>query len=327
MKLINLFILIAVKLVRLHPIDNPGTQPHLDFDHCYREATSHNEAKAQNSLGLCYEDGVGVEKNETAAVEWYTKAANQGFADAQLNLGFCYEDGIGVEKNFTAAVEWFTMAANQGHDDAQFGLGDFYYAGIGVEKNYSTAVEWFTKAANQGYDRAQYNVGNFYFNGIGVDQNYSTAVEWYTKAANQGHADAQFGLGICYLDGIGVEKNYTAAAEWFLEAAKNPSLKIFIAKSLAKENMTDLARTIISQDQIQPDVAFGREDPCHVCYGESDDKVIFSCNHATVCFDCFLNCVKNDMFNCPSCNLEISDVGLMPKTKRSIFQWFPFFQW
>ena len=38
-------------------------------------------------------------KDEKKAVEWYEKAAAQGYASAQYNLGVCYEDGQGVAKD------------------------------------------------------------------------------------------------------------------------------------------------------------------------------------------------------------------------------------
>ena len=58
------------------------------------------------------------EKNEEA-FEYYLKAARQGDALAQYNLGICYDNGYGVEKDLSEAVIWFRKAANQGHAEAQ----------------------------------------------------------------------------------------------------------------------------------------------------------------------------------------------------------------
>ena len=46
-----------------------------------------------------YRDGRGVDKYLSIAVEWYRKAAKQDHADAQNNLGLMYEYGDGVDKN------------------------------------------------------------------------------------------------------------------------------------------------------------------------------------------------------------------------------------
>ena len=59
---------------------------------------------------LCYGSG-----NYPEAVKWFQKAAEQGYAEAQNNLGVCYMNGIGVSKNNDEAVKWFRQAARQGH--------------------------------------------------------------------------------------------------------------------------------------------------------------------------------------------------------------------
>ncbi|MBQ9771958.1 MAG: sel1 repeat family protein, partial [Lentisphaeria bacterium] len=53
---------------------------------------------------------------------WYRKAAEQGNALAQYNLGVCYENGEGVQKDLVQAVFWFRKAADQGYAQAQEAL-------------------------------------------------------------------------------------------------------------------------------------------------------------------------------------------------------------
>ena len=146
---------------------------------------------AQACLGVMYQHGWGVDKNEATAVEWYRKAAEQGYATAQRNLGEMYQYGSGVDKNESTAVEWYRKAAKQGYATAQRNLGYMYQYGLGVDRNYSSAVEWYRNAAEQGYATAQINLGLMYQHGRGVDKNESTAAEWYRKAGDQGHAAAQ----------------------------------------------------------------------------------------------------------------------------------------
>ena len=73
-------------------------------------------------------------------MEWYRKAAEQGSTDAQFNLIIMYENGWGVDKNDSSAVQWYREAAEKGHDDAQFNLVMMYENGWGVVKNNSIAV-------------------------------------------------------------------------------------------------------------------------------------------------------------------------------------------
>ncbi len=76
-------------------------------------------APAQNEIGVFYENGRGVPKLDSEAVDWYRAAADQGFAEAQYNLGRMYADGKGVPKNEANARDWFAKAAKQGHAAAK----------------------------------------------------------------------------------------------------------------------------------------------------------------------------------------------------------------
>ena len=69
-------------------------------------------------MGVCYDNGEGVEKDKRKAFGWYERAAEQGLAEAQYNLGVCYEYGRGVEKDENKAFEWYEKAAEQGHVEA-----------------------------------------------------------------------------------------------------------------------------------------------------------------------------------------------------------------
>ena len=76
-------------------------------------------ALAQNNLGVCYENGIGVAEDKRKAFEWYRKAAEQGHVDAQYNLGVCYGDGLGVAKDGGRVSKWLRKGfAEQGDADA-----------------------------------------------------------------------------------------------------------------------------------------------------------------------------------------------------------------
>lgn len=51
-------------------------------------------------------------------MELYDKAAKQGHAKAQFNLGVCYIDGIGVNKNRAKGVRLLRQAYKNGISDA-----------------------------------------------------------------------------------------------------------------------------------------------------------------------------------------------------------------
>jgi uncharacterized membrane protein YedE/YeeE len=50
---------------------------------------------------------------------WYRRAALQGYAEAQFALGLLYEEGHGVTRDEREALAWYRKAADQGHPIAK----------------------------------------------------------------------------------------------------------------------------------------------------------------------------------------------------------------
>ena len=80
-----------------------------------RSLADRGDAAAQYNLGIMYENGRGVRKDDAEAVRWYRKAADQGHLEAQNNLGAMYEDGHGVPQDYVEAVRWYRKAAINGN--------------------------------------------------------------------------------------------------------------------------------------------------------------------------------------------------------------------
>jgi len=102
------------------------------------------------------------------AYEEFLAAATAGHADSQFNVALMHEQGIGVEKDEEAAVAWYAEAASQGHAAAQYNLGVLYENGRGTEIDFARANEWYRKAAVQGDALAIGNLGMLYVRGEGV---------------------------------------------------------------------------------------------------------------------------------------------------------------
>ena len=75
-------------------------------------------AESQWSLGMCYQEGIGVEKNAVTAFESYMKAAAQGLAMAKFCVGTSYASGYGVAKDMNKSFEWLNKAIMQGYQPA-----------------------------------------------------------------------------------------------------------------------------------------------------------------------------------------------------------------
>ena len=70
------------------------------------------------------------------------KAADQGHADAQYNLGVAYEHGQGVPKDDAQAAAWLRKAAAKGNAEAMIALALMYSHAQGVSLNYEVALQW-----------------------------------------------------------------------------------------------------------------------------------------------------------------------------------------
>ena len=77
------------------------------------------DAFAQYNLGLRYDIGEGVLKDDAEAVRWYRLSADQGNASAQNNLGLRYDNGEGVLKDSVLAHMWFNIAGANGSETAR----------------------------------------------------------------------------------------------------------------------------------------------------------------------------------------------------------------
>lgn len=101
----------------------------------FRAAADKGDANSQFNVGLMYEQGIGVGKDEKEAVAWYRKAAEQGNSNAQYNLAVLYENGRGTKVDFAKALQWYRKAAIQGDELAVGNLGMLYVRGQGVSED------------------------------------------------------------------------------------------------------------------------------------------------------------------------------------------------
>ena len=131
-----------------------------------------------------------IEAENKAFAETKAKA-EAGDAEAQFNLGVMYDEGEGVPKDDKEAVKWWQKAADQGNAKTQVNLGGMYEKGQGVGQDFKEAFKWYQTAADQGFVNAQYNLGVMYDNGQGVEQDYMTTYAWWNIAATNGDQDAK----------------------------------------------------------------------------------------------------------------------------------------
>lgn len=90
----------------------------------------------------------GVRRNESLALQWYTRAARLGHVLAQRNVAEAYHYGYGTTIDYKQSRHWYLLAAMQGDAESQFMIGEYY------SSSEATAVDWLWKAADQGHSGA-----------------------------------------------------------------------------------------------------------------------------------------------------------------------------
>jgi TPR repeat protein len=63
--------------------------------------------------------GLGIDRDDAAAVTWLHRAAEGGNVSGMYSLGRMYEKGRGVGKDTREALRWYRLAAEHGYPRAR----------------------------------------------------------------------------------------------------------------------------------------------------------------------------------------------------------------
>jgi len=74
---------------------------------------------AQNSLGVMFQRGQGVQKNYNTSFNWFKQSAEHGYTPAQVSLGYIYDQGLGTPVDKVSAFMWWEIASSNGDSDAK----------------------------------------------------------------------------------------------------------------------------------------------------------------------------------------------------------------
>jgi TPR repeat protein len=202
----------------------------------WRPLAEQGEAAGQAGLGILYDNGCGVPKDEAQAFVWYSKAADQGNAEAEYRLGQAYVQGANnLPRDRLQGLALMIRAGEHGHATSLRSIGDFYRNGLfGFPKDDAEAIAWYRKAADLGSDTAEGHLAVAYELGRGVPKDLVQAAFWYRrseehtrKRAEDGDVAAQLALGRMYEWGLGVMNGLgtipmdkSAALFWYRKAAE-----------------------------------------------------------------------------------------------------------
>ena len=203
----------------LDALDHDDPVEALDFV-INKSCAADGDAQHQCELGVQYQEGKIIPRDDKEAVKWFKLAAKQGHPNAQAMLGDMYFNGHGTRKSYKEALKWYHLASQIGEAISNHNLGFMYETGLGVDRDNETAFEFYTIAAKQGIARSQNRLGAAHETGKVLSQDYKLTIKWYRLAANQGDAMGQNNLGVMYDQGLGVRKSLKKAFELYQLSAK-----------------------------------------------------------------------------------------------------------
>jgi TPR repeat protein len=145
-----------------------------------KESSPSEMAKAEYTLGILHEHGIGVRKDEKIAFSYFEKANEKKFDDEELNAKLKYQ------------------------------LAEKYKRGKGTAKRPDRANRMYRDIAmrlnhlpSSMRVQANYRLGRIHEKGKNVVKDEKIAVEYYKKSAIESHASSLFRLGIMHLEGRG----------------------------------------------------------------------------------------------------------------------------
>ncbi len=82
-------------------------------------AARSGNADAEELIGIMYAMGLGVERDDVRAFEWYLRSSMKGHPGAQSGVGWYYEIGRGLPApDLVRAYTWYGLSAIGGDPDA-----------------------------------------------------------------------------------------------------------------------------------------------------------------------------------------------------------------
>lgn len=206
---------------------------------CFTVASDAGLEVADHMLTVIYGNGFGnVKKDMDKCFDYAKKGATRGDTACMVTLGKMYYQGVAVDQNPKAGVEWLEKAVEK--PDCEKGiasmLGVFYMTGSRIPQDYEKARKYFEIAAKQGSVTALTNLGNIYITGKGVEKDDKKGIEYWEKAAAAGDQLAMTNLGILLVQGVVVDKDVDKGLKLLKQAATSKKEEKLISDEAIKKS-------------------------------------------------------------------------------------------
>ncbi|RDJ03921.1 tetratricopeptide repeat protein [Rhizobium grahamii] len=197
-------------------------------------------SRAQNNIGACFAEGLGVTVDLNLARRWLQLAAEAGDPVGQRNYAALHMRE--ADADFEIAADFYRRAAEQGDAPSQDMLSWMLLEGSVMNADPVEARHWAEQAASAGIASSMTRLGMLYHNARGVRRDPEMAARWWGRGARNGDADAQAMLGAALHMGSGIEPDGVCALAWLIRAEMGGS-------DLAKPFL-EVVRSSLSAEEI-----------------------------------------------------------------------------
>lgn len=141
-------------------------------------------------LGLRYEKGRGVQKDDRMAITYYEKACEGDDAGGCANLGLAYSRGTGVAKNGKKYFSLSKKGCKLGSAVACNNVGWAYQSGEGTKKDIKKAIKQYDKACEKKSHFGCYNLAKTAKDNPKLKKDPQAVADLYEVACKENHGTA-----------------------------------------------------------------------------------------------------------------------------------------
>ena len=125
----------------------------------YRRVAERGLPIAQARIAYILYKGIGTNKDKAKANYWMNKATNYSYIDSYTTyvLGLCYEEGLGRERDMEKAMECFQKSCSKNVDEAFIHTAMLFAEGILIKQDFQQALSIINNAIENigsGFDYA-----------------------------------------------------------------------------------------------------------------------------------------------------------------------------
>jgi uncharacterized caspase-like protein len=145
---------------------------------------------AINQIGLWYDDGFYVSRDDAKAFSWYQRGAELEDPTAIGLLATMYHEGEGVEPDIDKALELYWVAASNDHINSLIELYTLYSEGSLIDRDLDKAESVIKSAVELGSVTAMERLAAAYETGVFGDDNLDKAKKLLEQVIEQGSQES-----------------------------------------------------------------------------------------------------------------------------------------